>query len=181
MLVRSKRAGRRARKMLVDLLQRLGLRINWEKSSLRLSQDFVFLGLQWSSRSASVSIPSDKLQEFRALAVSMASDRVIPARSLMSFLGKANFLAYGHATIRRLVRVLQRDLLSWYHSPADLFKPVRLSSISVQRLGELAGLEQDPVPLVFPHPEVIVSTDATPQKWALYFQGLGLPRMIQGD
>ena len=41
-------------------------------------------------------------------------------------------------------------------------------------------LQQSPVPLHFPLPDVVIATDATPTHWAFYFQGSGLPLSISG-
>ena len=64
-LVRSKRAGKRARLFLCSLLVRLGLHINFSKSDLRLSQSFTFLGLCWDTVHMSVSLPPDKLADIQ--------------------------------------------------------------------------------------------------------------------
>ena len=44
----------------------------------------------------------------------------------------------------------------------------------------LAKLQQSPVPLQFPLPDVVIATDATPTRWAFYFQGSGLPLSVSG-
>ena len=44
----------------------------------------------------------------------------------------------------------------------------------------MAKLQQSPVPLQFPLPNVVIATDATPTHWAFYFQGSGLPLSVSG-
>ena len=44
----------------------------------------------------------------------------------------------------------------------------------------LSNLQQSPVPLQFPLPDVVIATDATPTRWAFYFQGSGLPLSVSG-
>ena len=44
----------------------------------------------------------------------------------------------------------------------------------------LAKLQQSPIPLQFPLPDVVIATDATPTHWAFYFQGSGLPLSVSG-
>ena len=42
----------------------------------------------------------------------------------------------------------------------------------------MSNLQQSPVPLHFPLPDVVIATDATPTHWAFYFQGSGLPLSV---
>ena len=44
----------------------------------------------------------------------------------------------------------------------------------------MANLQQSPVPLQFPLPDVVIATDAMPTHWAFYFQGSGLPLSVSG-
>ena len=98
----------------------------------------------------------------------------------MSFLGKANFCTNGHSQLRRLCRVIQSDMLSVYHSPTQLFLDVHFSLSSLHQLEQLSNLQQSPVPLHFPLPDVVIATDATPTHWAFYFHGSGLPLSVSG-
>ena len=47
--------------------------------------------------------------------------------------------------------------------------------------GKLSHLQQSPVPLQFPLPDVVIATDAIPTHWAFYFQGSGLPLSVSGS
>ena len=69
-------------------------------------------------------------------------------------------------------------MLSVYHSPSQLFSCVHFSLSSLRQLEQLAKLQQSPVPLQFPLPDVVIATDATPTHWAFYFQGSGLPLSV---
>ena len=99
---------------------------------------------------------------------------------VMSFLGKANFCTNGHSQLQHLCHVIQSDMLSVYHSPTQLFSCVHFSPSSLCQLEWLAKLQQSPVPLQFPLPNVVIATDATPTHWAFYFQGSGLPLSVSG-
>ena len=44
----------------------------------------------------------------------------------------------------------------------------------------LSQLQQSPVPLGFPLPDVVITKDAVPNHWAFYFQGSGLPSSFSG-
>ena len=179
-LVHSKWAGIRARLFLCSLLVRLGLHINFSKSDLCLSQSFTFLGLCWDTVHMSVSLPPDKLADIQQLALSLLHTPHVTVCKVMSFLGKANFCINGHSQLWRLCRVIQSDMLSVYHSPTHLFSCVHFSPLSLCQLDRLANLQQSSVPLQFPLPDVVIATDATPTRWAFYFQGFGLPLSISG-
>ena len=71
-------------------------------------------------------------------------------------------------------------MLSVYHSPTQLFSCVHFSLSSLHQLEWLSTLQQSPVPLHFPLPDVVIATDATPTHWAFYFQGSGLPLSVSG-
>ena len=98
----------------------------------------------------------------------------------MSFLGKANFCTNGHSQLQCLCHVIQSDMLSVYHSPTHLFSRVHFSPLSLHQRDWLAKLQQSPLPLQFPLPDVVIATDATPTHWAFYFQGNGLPLSVSG-
>ena len=72
-----------------------------------------------------------------------------------------------------LCRVLQSDMLSVYHSPTQLFSCDHFSLSSLHQLEWLSNLQQSPVPLYFPLPDVVIATDATPTHWAFIFRVLG--------
>ena len=71
-------------------------------------------------------------------------------------------------------------MLSVYHSPMQLFSHVHFSLSSLHQLEWLAKLQQSPVPLQVPLPDVVIATDATPTHWAFYFQESGLPSSVSG-
>ena len=48
------------------------------------------------------------------------------------------------------------------------------------QLEQLSHLQQSPIPLQFPLPDVVIATDAMPTHWAFYFQGSGLPLSVIG-
>ena len=71
-------------------------------------------------------------------------------------------------------------MLSVYHSPSQLFSCVHFSISSLCQLEWLATLQQIPIPLQFPLPDVVIATNATPTDWAFYFQGSWLPLSVNG-
>ena len=179
-LVQSKWAGKRAHLFLCSLLVCLGLHINFSKSDLCLSQSFTFLGLCWDTVHMLVSLPPYKLPDIQQLALSFLHTPHVTVHKVMSFLGKANFCTDGHSQLQCLCRVIQSDMLSVYHSPTQLFSCVHFSPLSLCQLEWLSNLQQSPVPLQFPLPDVVIATDATPTHWAFYVQGSGLPLSVSG-
>ena len=171
-LVHSKWAGKRAHLFLCSLLVRLGLHINFSKLDLCLSQSFTFLGLCWDTVCMSVSLPLDKLAEIQQLALALLWTPHVTVHKVMSFLGKANFCTNGHSQLRCLCHVIQSDMLSVYHSPIQLFSRVHFSPSSLCQLEWLANLQQSPVPLQFPLPDVVIATDGTPTHLGLLFSGI---------
>ena len=179
-LVCLKQGGRRAHLFLYSLFVHLGLQINFSKLDLCLSQSFTFLGLCWDTVHMSVSLPPDKLADIQQLALSLLFTPHVTVCKVMSFLGKANFCTNGHSRLWHLCHVIQSDMLSVYHSPTQLFSCVHFSLSSLHQLESLSTLQQSPVPLQFPLPDVVIATDATPTHWAFYFQGSGLPLSVSG-
>ena len=121
-----------------------------------------------------VSLPPDKLADIQQLALCLLHTPHVTVCKVMSFLGKTNFCTNGHSQLQHLCRVIQSDMLSVYHSPTQLFSCVHFSLSSLHQLEWLSTLQQSPVPLQFPLPDVVIATDATPTHWAFYFQGSGL-------
>ena len=58
---------------------------------------------------------------------------------------------------------------------------VHFSLSSLCQLEWLAHLQQGPVPLQFPLPDVVIAPDATPTHWSFYFQGSGSPLSVSGS
>ena len=110
----------------------------------------------------SLSLPPDKLADIQQLALSLLQTQPVTVCLVMSFLGKANFSASGHSQLWRLFHVIQSDILTVYHSPTHLFSPVHFSFSVLCQLEQLSHLQQSPVLLQFPLPDVVIATDATP-------------------
>ena len=128
----------------------------------------------------SVSSPLDKLTDIQQLALSLLQSQHVTVCWVMSFLGKANFCTNGHSQLCYLCHVIQSDMLHVYHSPNHLFSWVHFSLSSLHQLEWLSQLQQSPVPLQFPLPDLVIATDAMPNHQAFYFQGSGLPLSVSG-
>ena len=62
-----------------------------------------------------------------------------------------------------------------------MFSPVNFSFPALPQLELLYHLQQSPVPLQLPLPDVVIATDAIPTHWAFYFQGSGLLLSVSGS
>ena len=137
------------------------------KPGLCLTQTFCFLGLCWNTVQMSVFLPPDKLANIQQLGLSLLWTQHVTVCRVMSFLGKANFCTSWH-----LHCVIYSDMLHVYHSPTQLFLHVHFSLSSLCQLEWLYHLQQSPVPLQFPLPDVVIATDAMPTHWAFYLSGI---------
>ena len=103
-LVYSKQAGKRAHSFLYSLLVSLGLHINFFKSDLCLTQDFLFFWGYVGILSISlVSLPPDKLADIQQLALPLMHTQLVTVHWIMSFLGKANFMPMATPNCRKCV------------------------------------------------------------------------------
>ena len=125
----------------------------------------------------SVSLPPDKLADIQQFVLSLLWTLPLGVCHIMFFLGKASFCASGHSQLWQLFHVIQNDMLAVYHSPTHLFSSVHFSFSALHQLEWLSHLQQSPVPLQFPSPDVIIATDVIP---VIYFQGFDLPLSVSG-
>ena len=72
------------------------------------------------------------------------------------------------------------DMLHVYHSPTHFISHVHFSLFSLYQLEWLSQFQQNPVPLQFPLPDVVIATDAIPTHWGFYFQGSGIHLSVSG-
>ena len=127
----------------VNLLERLGFTLNWDKSSLEPAQQFTYLGLCWDTRSMAVSLPEEKRTQWRCAVNSLWDHTRITARTLMRFLGSVTFAAYAVPLARLQARELQMALRKVYKLPRDLLKQVTLPpETQLAILADPAALQQ---------------------------------------
>ena len=125
-------------------------------------------------------LPPDRLADIQQLALPLWQSQHVTVCRVMSFLGKANFCTNGHSKLWCLCHVIQSDMLHVYHSPTHLFSQVHFSLSSLCQLEHLSQLQQSPVPLQYPLPDMVIATHATPTHCTFYFQGPGLPLLVSG-
>jgi hypothetical protein len=108
-------------------LIRAGFIINWEKSSLRLSTDFPFIGFQWNTVQASIAIPQVKVDALYSQASILSNLTSPTCRQILVLTGLIAALFKAVPLLRLKGRWLQMSLNSVYSSEMDLQKTVILS------------------------------------------------------
>jgi uncharacterized membrane protein len=158
----------------LHLLINAGFVIHWEKSSLKPSTDFPFLGFQWNT--ASVAIPKTKVDAFHSQA-KILSNLTAPTCCQVMVLTSL-IAAYFKAVpfLRLKGRWLQISLNSVYSSELDLQKTVILSPQVRRDLNWIISLSphQCFAPLWLLSPEVCnleVQTDASKIGYGIWFEG----------
>ena len=87
----------------VQLLQRLGFVLRWEKCQLEPTQEFTHLGFMFNTQNMSLLLPQDKVLMMKAQAVKVATSPtcrgVMRLLGLMNFASMALLLARLHSTL----------------------------------------------------------------------------------
>ena len=65
--------------------------------------------------------------------------------------------------------------------PIIYFFCIYFSFSLLHQLEQFSHLQQSPVPLQFPLPDVVIATDDLPTHWAFYFQGSGVTLSVSGS
>ena len=102
----------RDRQFTLQLITSLGLIINQEKSDLTLSQNFVFIGMEFRTAENIVRVPWDRVQAILQLIPWFQSQKFVSARMFLSLLGKLNATAQFVILGRLHLRPLQMALFS---------------------------------------------------------------------
>jgi hypothetical protein len=71
----------------LSLLMKAGFLVNWEKSSLVPSTDFIFLGMRWDSVEGLLALPEDKWVRLRSYASSLLRQDAPTCRQIMVLTG----------------------------------------------------------------------------------------------
>ena len=149
------------------------MHINFSKADLCHTQTFVswsYVGILTYGQYPNIT--PDQFADIQQLALSLLQTQPVTVCRVMSFLGKANFCAYGHSQLWRLCHVIQSDMLMVYHYLTHLFSPVYFSFSTLHQLEWLSHLQQSPALLQFLLPYVVIATDAMPSNWAFIFRDL---------
>jgi hypothetical protein len=105
--------------LVLSTFDRLGLRVNVEKSVITPTQVITFLGLEFNSSSFTLALPADKLLRLGGMARSLLQKEVIPIFELESFIGLANFATQCCNISTLFLRNLQRTLTRALHESSN--------------------------------------------------------------
>ena len=162
----------------LDLLQKLGFSINWEKSNLVPSQNVEFLGVDWDLKDRTLSVPLEKRQEIVRRCTMALNRDCMTRREMECLVGKMNFAS----AYIQLGRMHLLPLLAWMNLRSSAFsrdRPVQLDAQFKKRLmpwldweflGRAVSLEQVP-------PSQTLMTDASLDGWC----GVLLPHKTVGS
>ena len=163
--------------MLIQLLQRLGFKINWEKSSLIPQQRLEYLGVFLDLQALSLSLPQSKVESIVASCRALRAQAMDSRRSLECLIGHLNFAA----PLFPLGRLYLLPIIRWMNShtsPAsrDLLVPLDQDLKSLLSPWLDPSLLSHPVLMHSPAPSLEIMTDASLFGWS----GLLLPHRVEG-
>ena len=119
----------RDRQFTIELIMSLGLIINEEKSDLVLSQNFVFIGMEFLTHKNIVRVPLDRVQGILELLLWFKKQKQVSARVFLSLLGKlsaaAQFVVLGKLHLRQLQMAL---FAQWKSHVLPLEYPILLNA-----------------------------------------------------
>ncbi len=170
---------------IISWIARAGFLINWQKSSLTPSQDFVYLGTRFRTDLGISLPPQDKISKLVALVGVFAACRQAKAVQILSLLGSLNAVS-DHVPWGRLhLRPLQLCLLSQWRPNVDpLHKVVRLPHLPLLPSWEFWGNPQNlsrGVSLLEPKAEVTLFTDASLIGWGAHLDSQHLAKGVWSE
>ena len=164
-------------KSTTDLLQKLGFKINWEKSSIIPQQRLEYLGVILDLQNLTLSLPQEKINKIIAYVKQGQSQSQMSRRDLERLVGFLNFTA-SYLPLGRLYLI---PVIEWMNSHTstgsrDLLIP--LDQDLRDALIPWSDMEalSTPVPMHRPPPLVEIMTDASNQGWS----GWLLPEEVWG-
>lgn len=155
----------------LEILSRLGFRINWKKSSLIPTQVEQFLGLTIDSHEMLFKVPREKLTSVMASLRQLIPLTAVTLRQLAHIIGKLMALEAAVLPVRLRTRELLRNLN--HHKGGDWEQRIPLWNNArteaqwwLDHLNEWNGRA-----IVLPTPSVTVTTDASDTGWGAVYEG----------
>lgn len=160
----------------IQTFQGAGFVINWKKSSLIPSQNFLFLGLWWNTTRKSVSLEERKFLALQSQASLLLRKSQQSCQVVMRLLGLMTAAIPAVPLIRLHCRQIQLCLNSIYKTSSDLLRPLLLSEGAKSELSWILSLslEDCQAPIwqkTLEDADLTVATDASNQGWGIYFLG----------
>jgi hypothetical protein len=165
---------------LLDLLQRLGWIVSYEKSELTPSQRFSFIGITFDTTANHMAPSEERINTLTNMAASLLANPQTTAMRLLEILGHMASTIDILSTARLHMRFLQLDLLRQW-------KPKKDPPSKVVLLGEASRSDliwwschsnlQEGSLIWIPHPQATVITDASEWGWGAHY----VDKTIQGQ
>ena len=158
-----------------QILKRLNLSINWEKSDFTPRRSLIYLGVKFDLKNLSLSLPEEKIRSVQSACDKLIARQTCSRRNLESLLGRLSFAA----TYVHLGRLRLLPLIRWLNLHTSLQRDhlIPLDNVvkSLIRVWTSRSFLSTPVPMHLPHPTVELMTDASKEGWC----GVLLPQRVR--
>lgn len=150
---------------ILELLEKLGLVVNWEKSQLIPKCQIRYLGHIIDSVSLTLSLPEEKVLRLEKLCKKVIKNPVLSAKSLASVLGTMSSTSEDVVPAPVFFRSLQADLIQVIRKDASYQSLVELSKASIQELQWWAECLRNwnGRKIILPYPVLTITSDASTQ------------------
>ena len=167
-----------ARDRVMSVFIARGFIVNLIKCRLHPAQFFVWLGLQWNTAEATLSLPSAKVSSIRMKLTSLANQTQISRRHLERIVGLLNFAS----VVSPLLNVYTKLLNQYLRSCARPSRRDKLFSLPIALKRKLLMLASSPIletvtPMRRGNETHMMVTDASRHGWGAHMDG----RMTQGQ
>ena len=165
----------------INFMLDIGLVINWEKSEIVPSQDWVHVGARFRTSVGMGTLPEERVLKVVNLVETIQRAHQVSARDFLRMLGLLNSCIYQVDSARLFLRPIQLYLKAmWKPSTGDLKDMIPIRPGLVEHLNWWKSAEnlQSGLPLKQPDPQHTLVTDASMMGWG------GVPggwRRNQGD
>ena len=160
----------------IDVTVKLGFLINKEKSNLRPSQSFVYLGAHFDLKLGRVFLTQERSVLIQDLIGLFRLHEYLPAQTFLKLLGTMasciDVIPYGDICIMRPIQMYL--LFYWKPSQRDVQSLIPVSSQLISHL-EWWTIPQNlfkGVPLSPPSPDMVLTTDASKSGWGAHLDDL---------
>ncbi|XP_068205375.1 uncharacterized protein [Palaemon carinicauda] len=162
----------------LQFLNKLGFKVNLQKSRLQPSSHFDWLGIHWDLSNHKLSLPPKKVKEIASKTKNFLKNKQVSRRALERVLGLHQFASVTDL----LLKAKLKDINRFWRKRATIRlrdKISKIPSILIERLRPWSKPENlsKSVPLQFPPPQVTIHTDAFLSGWGGYHK----QRMFQGS
>ena len=147
----------------IQILSRLGLVINDNKSRLDPAQVFTWLGIEWNLSSHTAKVSEDKITSLRISLDMILRSQTYTKRAIMQVQGLVNYIGQCDPVIRLMMAITRTILRHFKAAPPD--SQIRIPIHLKLRLCKWINIQTVPQCLGSPAPMLIIQTDASLRGW----------------